>query len=378
MERTSTLSSLERQKVYDPVLRLLHLVIGVSILGLAISGKAGEFMDEGSARGGIWTLHITLGYILCGGLLGRLVWGVVGPKHARLSDLFHLGVWLNTLKTRTRPVLTRFGHDPLASLAYLGFYALAALAGGTGLGLAALEHDRGPLASILFDAVWLEEAFEEPHEVAGTLILFFIVLHLGALIWHEAKEGIPLAQGMVSGYQYRHVASSTAGAPPAPSEVPVGADAGLEGQRGQASSRLLFLLSLVTGGGLLLASLLPLQGLGAPNNILSGYASEARATDPAFKAPDAARGKALYFLQRTTSAGEKESCSTCHSSDPKGMGRTRAGKSIEPMATSANPARFTDPAKVEKWFSRNCKDVLERPCTATEKADFIQYLLTVP
>jgi len=50
------------------------------------------------------------------------------------------------------------------------------------------------------------------------------------------------------------------------------------------------------------------------------------------------------------------------------------------MAPSANPQRFADAAdaaKVEKWFKRNCADVLKRACTAQEKGDFMAYLLSV-
>ena len=53
---------------------------------------------------------------------------------------------------------------------------------------------------------------------------------------------------------------------------------------------------------------------------------------------------------------------------------TRVGKRIEPLAPSANPQRFTDAAKVEKWFRRNCTDVLRRECSAQEKGDFIAWL----
>jgi hypothetical protein len=56
------------------------------------------------------------------------------------------------------------------------------------------------------------------------------------------------------------------------------------------------------------------------------------------------------------------------------MGQTRAGKAIEPMAVSANPKRFTDPAKVTKWFLRNCGTVLGRECTAVEKGNVLTYL----
>ncbi len=45
------------------------------------------------------------------------------------------------------------------------------------------------------------------------------------------------------------------------------------------------------------------------------------------------------------------------------------------MAASANPKRYADQANAEKWFGRNCNNVLGRECTATEKGDFITYML---
>ena len=53
------------------------------------------------------------------------------------------------------------------------------------------------------------------------------------------------------------------------------------------------------------------------------------------------------------------------------------GKAIEPLAPAANSKAFTDSARVDKWFRRNCKDVLQRECTAAEKADVIAWLLTL-
>ena len=41
------------------------------------------------------------------------------------------------------------------------------------------------------------------------------------------------------------------------------------------------------------------------------------------------------------------------------------------------PKAFTDPAKTEKWFRRNCNDVMGRVCTADEKADVLAWLLTL-
>jgi hypothetical protein len=53
------------------------------------------------------------------------------------------------------------------------------------------------------------------------------------------------------------------------------------------------------------------------------------------------------------------------------------GKEIQPLAPVANAKRFSDAANVEKWFKRNCNDVLKRACTAQEKGDFMAYVLSV-
>ncbi|MDD5241037.1 MAG: DUF1924 domain-containing protein [Sulfuricella sp.] len=115
----------------------------------------------------------------------------------------------------------------------------------------------------------------------------------------------------------------------------------------------------------------------APIEVLNDYAATARKENSAFKEFSAQRGEALYHAERIHSKGTKASCSGCHTGNPKNPGQTRAHKQIEPMAPSTNPQRLTDPAKVEKWFSRNCQDVLERTCTAQEKGDFIAYLLSI-
>ena len=53
------------------------------------------------------------------------------------------------------------------------------------------------------------------------------------------------------------------------------------------------------------------------------------------------------------------------------------GRTIAPLAPAANAARLTEVAKIEKWFRRNCNDVLRRDCTAAEKGDVIAYLTSL-
>ena len=80
--------------------------------------------------------------------------------------------------------------------------------------------------------------------------------------------------------------------------------------------------------------------------------------------------------QSTTGKPDTPSCTTCHTSDPRKEGRTRVGKAIAPMALSRTPDRFSNPAKVAKWFERNCASVLGRPCTAQEKGDFLTFMIS--
>jgi Domain of unknown function (DUF1924) len=107
--------------------------------------------------------------------------------------------------------------------------------------------------------------------------------------------------------------------------------------------------------------------------ILAELAAQAKKDEAGFSRFAAERGAA--FFRATHPGGKQASCSSCHGSSPLDKGKTRAGKDIDPMAVSKNPARYTDRDTVEKWFTRNCQDVLGRACTAKEKGDFITYMM---
>lgn len=102
---------------------------------------------------------------------------------------------------------------------------------------------------------------------------------------------------------------------------------------------------------------------GTPQDLLQTWRAEARAQSPQFAGFSAERGTSLYLAQPAD-----WSCSTCHTNDPRGGGRhVVTSKPIKPLSPLANPARFSDAAKVEKWFKRNCRDVLKRECTVVEE-----------
>lgn len=108
--------------------------------------------------------------------------------------------------------------------------------------------------------------------------------------------------------------------------------------------------------------------------IVAAYAVQAKAADAAFAGFSPARGEALYRARNSVNP-DAPSCASCHTDDPTRPGRhVKTGRVIEPVAISANAKRFTDAEKVEERFSRDCKSIIGRTCTALEKGDYIAFL----
>ena len=106
----------------------------------------------------------------------------------------------------------------------------------------------------------------------------------------------------------------------------------------------------------------------APRDFLARFEKEAGV------AASAERG-ARFF---TSKQGGEWSCASCHTERPTLAGRhAKTDKPITPLAPAANAERFTDAAKVDKWFRRNCNDTLNRVCSAQEKADVMAWLLAL-
>lgn len=107
---------------------------------------------------------------------------------------------------------------------------------------------------------------------------------------------------------------------------------------------------------------------------LERYATAARSAGSGFEGFVAARGEGFHTRRFSGGRPDTPSCAACHRDDPRQPGQTRTGKSIEPVALSVSPGRYADPEKVEKWFKRNCQEVLGRECSAQEKGDWLSYM----
>jgi Ni,Fe-hydrogenase I cytochrome b subunit len=196
-------AELTSARIYDPVLRLLHGVNALLVFLLLISGLVTLFSEPGalSARLHVW--HGWLGAALVVGLLGRLAWGLSGPMHARLAEMWQPRAWREAAASRhffQNPVA--YGHHPVASLAYLAAYGLMAGLALSGLMLLAIKEGLGPFKGWLaWHAAWLDP-LAPLHEIGAWTMLGFVCLHFAALILHPLLHHVPVAQSMLSGIQY--------------------------------------------------------------------------------------------------------------------------------------------------------------------------------
>jgi cytochrome c peroxidase len=127
---------------------------------------------------------------------------------------------------------------------------------------------------------------------------------------------------------------------------------------------------------ILLALCTPYAQAATPTEVLTAYRAEAMRLSPGYQM-SAELGEHLYN-RRFSVSDKMPACNSCHTSDPTRVGRhVVTDKVIRPLSPSANAGRFTDPGKVEKWFRRNCTEVVGRECSAAEKADFIAFVMGV-
>lgn len=127
-------------------------------------------------------------------------------------------------------------------------------------------------------------------------------------------------------------------------------------------------LSIRLAGASLIAALAASAQAVTPADLQASYSAVAATA----AVPE--RGQQLF----TRRHGREWNCSSCHGAVPTQRGKhVSTGKPIAPLAPAFNPERFVDAAKTEKWFRRNCNDVMGRECSPAEKADVISWLRTL-
>ena len=112
--------------VWDLPLRLFHWLFALSIFGSWLTAELGfEYMQA----------HFYLGYFMIGLVIFRVIWGFIGPTHARFSNFLKgPSTLLRYLRSLAggEPVNSA-GHNPAGGLMVIVMMAMAAFQAITGL-----------------------------------------------------------------------------------------------------------------------------------------------------------------------------------------------------------------------------------------------------
>jgi cytochrome b len=175
------------RRVVDAPTRVFHALFALSFLGAYLTAE-GERLR---------LLHGTLGYTMAGLLVARVLYGLVGPRHARLSGLLRkitgLAPWLNSVwgtwrQSATTPVNWRQGQNLLMALAIVSLLALVAPLTLSGYGT---YNEWGDLLG----GDWLGEV----HELFGNAFLAVVVCHVGLVVLLSVLRRKNLAVQMLTG-----------------------------------------------------------------------------------------------------------------------------------------------------------------------------------
>jgi len=161
MKTTTAADSAARRGVlvWDAPVRVFHWLLVFSFIGAYLSAESESWR---------W-LHVTLGYTVAGLVVLRLLWGLVGTRHARFSSFVRGPAaalrYLATLRRGRHE--HHVGHNPAGALAVLALLALALLVCATGW---AVLTERGG------------HAMEEVHEGAANAMLALVGVHVAAVL----------------------------------------------------------------------------------------------------------------------------------------------------------------------------------------------------
>ncbi len=174
-------------KVWDPLVRILHWSLAFCLLV--------EFATEDEGIG----LHIWVGYIIVALIAVRLLWGLVGTRHARFLSFVKSP---ERVKQHLRDMLLMkpahyLGHNPVAAVMIILLLVSVALAAFSGMVLIASDG-QGPLAGTMF-AGFDGEAMRGIHEFFANFTLLLIFAHIGGVIVSSFLEGENLAKAMITG-----------------------------------------------------------------------------------------------------------------------------------------------------------------------------------
>lgn len=190
-------------KVWDPLVRIGHWTI--------VAGFAIAYFTEDD----LLAAHVWAGYVVGAAVLVRIIWGFVGPAHARFADFVHapraVAAYLVEL---VRFRATRYlGHSPAGGAMVVALLLMLAGTVASGVMVLGAEKHAGPLASLYAassssaeragggaaNGEEEESALKEVHELLANLTLVLVGLHVAGVLLASAVHRENLVGAMITG-----------------------------------------------------------------------------------------------------------------------------------------------------------------------------------
>ena len=190
--------------IWDPLVRIGHWTLVIAFFTAYLSG------DD------LFSIHKWAGYIVAGYVLVRIVWGVIGTRHARFTDFVRgPGAVFGYLRGLfTGKVKDYAGHNPAGGAMVVALLFSLLVSTSAGMALYAVEDNAGPLAGIVTEDTFAplasafgeegehegaEELLEGVHKTFVYITLTLIGLHLAGVVASSLAHKENLARAMVTG-----------------------------------------------------------------------------------------------------------------------------------------------------------------------------------
>jgi cytochrome b len=174
--------------VWDPAVRLFHWTL------------AGAFLSAYLTEDDWELLHVNAGYLIGILIALRLLWGFVGPRHARFADFVRaprevLRYARDALRLRAPRYV---GHNPAGGAMVVALLISLAVTVSSGIALHGAADFAGPLAGF-WRGELAADVLEGIHEAGANTTLLLILLHLGGVLFSSLGHGENLVKSMITG-----------------------------------------------------------------------------------------------------------------------------------------------------------------------------------
>ena len=177
-------------KVWDPFVRIFHWTLVLSFFIAYITEE--DFLG----------IHTYAGYIVLALISLRIIWGIVGTRHARFTDFVYSPATIkNFLKETFQFKAKRYiGHNPAGGAMIILMILSLFITTFTGLAVYGAGEHAGPLASwfIQSSSFW-GDFFEETHELFANFTVLLIVVHVAGVIVESMIHKENLVKAMIDG-----------------------------------------------------------------------------------------------------------------------------------------------------------------------------------